>query len=172
MGVFWSCLIAFLSTAGIIRALRAVAPYVGLVDNPDGLRKRHEGQCLWWAVSRFTWALSCLMMAWTPVFEGLPWLMAGGLLLVGVGARDDYRPSLPKGALPPTSRRLYWRSTGPTCGSMTWVICPSTGACSADAPSVLFTVFTMVGIINAINLSDGVYGLAGTLTVWDHWRSS
>ena len=99
MDVFWGCLIAFLSTVGIIRALRAVAPYVGLVDNPDGLRKRHEGSVpLVGGIAIYLGFVSS-MMALTPVFEGLPWLMAGGLLLVGVGARDDYCP-ISAGAAP------------------------------------------------------------------------
>ena len=39
------CLIALLSTVGIIRAPRVVAPHVGLVDNPSAMK----AQCLWWA---------------------------------------------------------------------------------------------------------------------------
>jgi UDP-GlcNAc:undecaprenyl-phosphate/decaprenyl-phosphate GlcNAc-1-phosphate transferase len=166
MEVFWGCLIALLSTVGIIRALRAVAPHVGLVDNPDGLRKRHEGSVpLVGGIAIYLGFVSS-MMALTPVFEGLPWLMAGGLLLVGVGARDDYCPISAEGRLAAhivaallaiygADVRLYDLGNLSVGG----------GVLPLGVLSVPFTVFTMVGIINAINLSDGVDGLAGTLTV-------
>ena len=166
MGVFWSCLIAFLFTVGIIHALRVVAPYVGLVDNPDGLRKRHEGSVpLVGGIAIYLGFVSS-MMALTPVFEGLPWLMAGGLLLVSVGARDDYCPISAEGRLAAhiaaallaiygADVRLYDLGNLSVGG----------GVLPLGALSVPFTVFTMVAIINAINLSDGVDGLAGTLTV-------
>ena len=166
MDVFWGCLIAFLSTVGIIRALRAVAPYVGLGDNPDGLRKRHEGSVpLVGGIAIYLGFVSS-MMALTPVFEGLPWLMAGGLLLVGVGARDDCCPI-----------SAEWRLATHIAAALLAIygadvrlydlgnLSVGGGVLPLDVLSVPFTVLTMVGIINAINLSDGVDGLAGTLTV-------
>ena len=70
------------------------------------------------------------MVALTPPWEPLGWIMAGGLLLVGVGMLDDYF-AISRGArFAAQMGQLCWRSTGLMCDSMTWVICLSRGACS------------------------------------------
>ncbi|MGQ0593122.1 MAG: hypothetical protein ACT4QB_10865 [Gammaproteobacteria bacterium] len=165
MGVFSNCLIAFLSTIGIIVTLKAFAPRLGLVDNPVG-RKRHEGSVpLVGGIAIYLGFVSS-MTALTPVFVGLPWLMAGGLLLVVVGVRDGYCSISVEGrlvaqiaaallAIYGADVRLYDLGNVSLGG----------GVLPLGVLSVPFTVFTMLGIINAINLSDGTDGLAGTLTV-------
>lgn len=165
MRVFASCLIAFLATVVILFLLAHVAPRLGLVDNPGG-RKRHQGSVpLVGGIAIYLGFVSS-MAALTPVFEGLPWLMVGGLLVVGVGALDDYCP---------ISAR--WRF-GAQIGAALLAIYGADvqvydlgnlslggGVFALGVFSAPFTVFSTVGVINALNLSDGTDGLAGTITI-------
>jgi UDP-GlcNAc:undecaprenyl-phosphate GlcNAc-1-phosphate transferase len=106
------------------------------------------------------------MVALTPPWEPLGCIMAGGLLLVGVGMWDDYF-AISRGAriaaqigaallaIYAADVRLYDLGNLSLTGSML----------TLGMLSVPFTVFSIVGATNALNLIDGTDGLAGTLTV-------
>lgn len=165
MNVFSSCLIAFLATVGILFVLANVAQRLGLVDHPDP-RKRHQGSVPVVGGIAIYLGFVSSMAALTSVIEALPWLMAGGLLVVGVGVRDDYCP-ISAGwrfaaqigaallAIYGADVRLY------DLGNLSL----GGGVLTLGWFSVPFTVFSTVGVINAVNLSDGTDGLAGTITI-------
>ncbi len=166
MRVFSSCLIAFLATVAILFVLAHVARrFEWLVDKPEG-RKRHQGSVPVVGGIAIYLGFASSMAAPNPVFEGLPWLMAGGLLVVGVGALDDY-----------CKISCWWRFAVQTGAALLAIygadvrlydlgnLSLGGGVLTLGVFSVPFTVFSMVGVINALNLSDGTDGLAGTITI-------
>ncbi|MGH8611945.1 MAG: MraY family glycosyltransferase [Gammaproteobacteria bacterium] len=166
MRVFSSCLIAFLATVAILFVLAHVARrFEWLVDKPEG-RKRHQGAVPVVGGIAIYLGFASSMAAPNPVFEGLPWLMAGGLLVVGVGALDDYCPI-----------SAGWRFAAQTGAALLAIygadvrlydlgnLSLGGGVLTLGVFSMPFTVFSTVGVINALNLSDGTDGLAGTIAI-------
>ena len=165
MIVFFSCLIAFLATVAILFVLAPVARRLGLVDHPEG-RKRHQGSVPLVGGIAIYLGLVSSMAALPPVFEALPWLMAGGLLVVGVGALDDYCPISARWRVAVQIGAALLAIYGADVRVYDLGYLSLGGrVLTLGVFAVPFTVFSMVGVINALNLSDGTDGLAGTSTV-------
>ena len=91
----------------------------------------------------------------------------GRLLVVGVGVLDDYRPI-----------STMWRFAAQIGAALLAIygadvrlydlgnLSLGGGVLTLGVFSVPFTVFSTVGVINALNLSDGTDGLAGTITIF------
>ena len=157
-------IVAFAITALLIEVARRLAPAVGLIDSPCE-RKSHQGDIpLVGGIAIFAGLLLVLGFTGT-IFEHWPFFAAAALL-VGVGVWDD---AIGMSA----GLRLAFQATAVV------LIATLGGAYIADLGSILpilgtltlgwmaipFTVFAGVGIINAFNMSDGVDGLCGTLTL-------
>jgi UDP-GlcNAc:undecaprenyl-phosphate GlcNAc-1-phosphate transferase len=157
-----SLVVAFFLTAFLIWLLRPLAIKLGLVDNPDH-RKTHEGSIpLVGGIAMylgFTFALLTLNIS---LRDYRSFLAAAGLLII-VGVLDDFRELTPKKKFAAQivavvfmiswGKLIIWQ-LGPIIpwldmnlqlGSWDWVV----------------TLIGGLAIINAINLSDGLDGLAG-----------
>lgn len=150
--------VVFLLAMGLVPLLRPLAHAVGLLDRP-GRRKQHLG------VMPLTGGLS-IAVAW---LFGLYWLehslapyvslVAGMALMLFVGVVDD-RFGLPAGIKLLTQAlaagmMVVW-------GGLMVTSLGSTGL-SLGPWAAPFTVLCVVIMINAINMADGLDGLAGGL---------
>ncbi len=157
--------LALLVCCGLLHLLRPLAMRIGLVDEPGG-RRPHEGSVpLIGGVAMFCgFALAALtldmgLMAYRSFF-------AAAAILVVVGILDDMHELSSRvrfGAqILAATLMAYWG--GVVLGDLG-------GLVSGGAPfllsgwEIVFTVFCTVGVINALNMSDGVDGLAGGLSL-------
>lgn len=94
-----------------------------------------------------------------------PLLLAGGGLLVLVGALDDYFDF-------PAWPRLAAQALAALCLPLAGVVISDIGALTLSGQAlqlgvlaVPFTLFATVGMVNAFNMSDGIDGLSGSLSL-------
>lgn len=154
-------LIAIMSMAicmAIIPVMMHLAPYIGMVDSPDE-RKVHTV-----AVPRsggigIVIGLLIPLLIWLDTSRFSTSLIVGCLVLLLFGAWDDARSMRPAykfiGQFFAAIFVVYY-------GEVYVQYLPFLGA--KEIPAYLgqpFTVFAIVGMINALNLSDGLDGLAG-----------
>lgn len=155
----------FLMSLVLIHVFKNHARRIGLVDYPCD-RKRHCGEVplvggvgIFFAFA-FAIAMSDLELS------GIGALMVGSLVLITVGVMDDIKAlrSSPKFIAQITAATLMCLWGG--------VVLRDLGALSFDGSlftlgslAIPFTVFSTVGVINAINMSDGLDGLSGSITL-------
>lgn len=163
-------LAVFAATVAAVPPLAKRAERVGLVDAPGG-RKDHGGSvplvggiAIFLGVS----AGAALVAALPPMLLGGLLGMAGYLLL---GLADD-RFAL-GGGLKLAIQVAIATALVVASGSGIWTLGDLFGAGAIDLPSPwseAFAVFVIVGIVNAVNMADGVDGLAGgvvlTAVLW------
>ena len=156
-------LVAFLVTIVSLWLLRPVAISVGLVDRPGG-HKTHNGDIPLIGGIAMYLGVAASILLFKPLSAWLPFLTAGGLLLL-VGALDDYRE------LRVSSRILTQLVAGVIMAvgadNVLWSLgdLGGTGIIELGALAMPFTVLCVIGAINAMNMSDGVDGLAGSLAL-------
>ncbi len=156
--------IGFIITGIFIWQFIPVAQYVGLVDKPGG-HKTHQGFIpVIGGMAMFLGILSSFL------FFNIPWVQVESVLLAGIlvlviGSIDDkYFLS------------FYIRFAAQIGAALILVIGSNTLLTDVGhliTESTLFlgswtiplTIFAIVGVINAVNLSDGLDGLAGGLSV-------
>lgn len=161
--------IAFVATVALIYALRPVALHFGLTDKP-GNRKRHDGEVpLIGGIAVFLAVIAAVVLgraAGSPLSDHLLALFAGSFLLVIVGAYDDVRelPAWLRLAAQATAAlfMVYW---GDNLLADLGAIAPGGDTVGLGRFAISFTVFATVGIINAVNMSDGLDGLSGNLSL-------
>ncbi len=155
--------VAVLTTFVILWALQKVAPRIGLIDHPLG-RKDHEeptpstgGIAMLLGIA----LTSAMFGQWTPQWM---YFLAAGALLILIGVLDDLYDL------------KWWVRVIAQCAAVLVMVygglrvehvgqivgMKSTGLGSWSVP---FTMFATVGVINAINMSDGVDGLAGGIVL-------
>jgi UDP-GlcNAc:undecaprenyl-phosphate/decaprenyl-phosphate GlcNAc-1-phosphate transferase len=168
MGEIQGFLLALAITAAAIPALARWAPSWGLVDAP-GIRKTHEGEipvvgglamgAAFLAVYVCIGALTDT--AWAP---SMPLSGAVAITLVG-GVLDDRHDigSLPKFAFQIAAALLIAWSGDALLTHVGRLM--STELFTLGHWSLPLTVFALVGVMNAINLADGLDGLAGALAL-------
>jgi len=157
--------LAFLVCCALLYGLRPVAVRIGLVDEPTGRKSHHGAVPLVGGVAMFCgFALAALtldigLMAYRSFF-------AAAAILVMVGILDDMHEL--------SSRARFGAQILAAALMAYWggVVLHDLGALGgADGPfllsgwEIVFTVFATVGVINALNMSDGVDGLAGGLSL-------
>jgi len=156
---------AFSVSALLIHVLKRYAVRVGLVDYPCE-RKRHCGEVpLIGGVAIFLAFAMCLLISDLRVMDHAA-LLSGSMLLVVIGVVDDIK------VLPSRPRFLAQIiAAGVMC---VWgdVVLRDLGVLSFDGSlftlgslAIPFTIFATVGVINAVNMSDGIDGLSGSLAV-------
>ncbi|MGQ0800778.1 MAG: MraY family glycosyltransferase [Pseudomarimonas sp.] len=152
---------ATLSWALMLGLLR-VAPALGLMDHPVG-RKDHAAATP--VVGGIAVIVTVVVLAWL-LYEDksrLPAFSLAALILLVVGVLDDLYDI-----------RWYWRITAQAGAALVMIYIGGVqveqigplvgrGQLSLGWLSVPFTVFATVGLINAINMADGIDGLAGAL---------
>ena len=157
--------LAFVVCCGLLHLLRPVALRIGLVDEPSE-RKSHQGSVpLVGGVAMFCgFALAALTLdVGLTAYRGF---FAASAILVVVGILDDMRE---------LSSRVRFGAQILAAGIMAYwggVVLVDLGALGDGGNAFLlssweiaFTVFATVGVINALNMSDGVDGLAGGLSL-------
>ncbi len=158
------CFLALTFTAVLVEIARRLAPVVGLVDSPCE-RKAHQGDIpLVGGIAIFS-GLLIVALSFGIMADHLVFFVAASVL-VAVGVWDDkkgisplLRLALQAGAV------LIIATFGETVISDLGNIIPVVGTIELNWMAIPFTVFAGVGVINAFNMTDGVDGLCGTLTL-------
>jgi UDP-GlcNAc:undecaprenyl-phosphate GlcNAc-1-phosphate transferase len=169
--LYISMTISFAITTFLVMVFRPLARTVGLVDVPNE-RKVHTGEiplvggiAIFCAV--FIAHLSSLFFA--PIGDVVvdygTFYTAGGLLLV-VGMIDDFRHLSPTFRLisEVVAALLISLSAGAVVNDL-GALSPSGSGVTLGFFAIPFTVFATVGVVNAVNMSDGLDGLAGGLAL-------
>ena len=161
MSLFLSLMLALFVTMALIPALVRISPWLGTIDTPDP-RKVHAVP-----ISR-AGGIGIVIGTLTPVmvFLGVDTLVQsyvlGGLLLMVFGAWDDSREL---GHYPKFAGQFLAVGAVVFYGDL-WVSQLPFGL--PDLPPWLgqpFTMIAMVGVVNALNHSDGLDGLAAGETL-------
>lgn len=156
---------AFSVSAVLIHVFKNHAVRVGLVDYPCE-RKRHCGEVpLIGGIAIYLTFAICLLISDLSVQEHAA-LLTGSLILIVVGIVDDRK------ALSSRSRFLAQIFTAGLMCVWGDVVLYDLGVLSFDGTlfilgglAVPFTIFATVGVINAVNMSDGIDGLSGSLAL-------
>jgi len=157
-------LIAFVVTCASIFALRPVAAKVGLLDVPGGRKTHHDATPLVGGIGIFLGILAMTIFNHGMLSSFAPLLSLSALILF-IGTIDDAKDLMPAG-----------RMTGHSLVALvmtvvTEVQLKSLGElmCCSDFQlgilSIPITIFATVGVINAINMTDGIDGLSGGMVV-------
>jgi UDP-GlcNAc:undecaprenyl-phosphate GlcNAc-1-phosphate transferase len=167
-------LVWFLATCSAtllaILVLRPLAIAAGLVDLPDA-RKTHRGAVpLVGGIGIFL-VVACVYllpaaMGTFIVDERVASFFTGALLLVVVGAIDDYTElsSLVRFAAQ-TAAALIMVYGGGVILADVGALLPDGDIMSLGVLAVPFTIFATLGVINALNMSDGLDGLSSSLAL-------
>lgn len=171
ISILISATLAFSVTTGVIFGIRPVARQLRLVDIPNE-RKVHDGEIpLVGGIAIFAGVLCSHIV--TVVFASAPTInepylgfYVGAVILLLVGVIDDYRE------LPPTTRLVAQGIAGLMMTLAGGVVVRELGTLEPfgstlelGAVAIPFTVFATIAVINAVNMSDGLDGLAGSLTL-------
>ena len=163
--MFWY-VFAFLATVFFIKILCIPARCVGLVDIPAG-RKDHQGEipligglAIFFAVMLAVFFQEPLRLSFISIFPS-------AALIVIIGVCDD------KSNLTPGIRLLAQMASSLLAIYLGDLSITHLGDLFGRGPvslgrwSVSYTVFCMVGIMNAVNMLDGIDGLAGGVVLAD-----
>ncbi len=159
-----SHVIAFAVTLTLLRVLMPLARRIDLVDCPGG-RKCHDGPvpliggiAMFWG---FLFAVLTLDVSLAPLRA----LFAGSALLVLVGVLDDFHELSSRtrfiGQIMAALAMIYWG--GVRLGHLGHLV--SSGLFTLRPWEAPVTAFATVGVINALNMADGLDGLAGSLAL-------
>ncbi|MBY4949083.1 undecaprenyl/decaprenyl-phosphate alpha-N-acetylglucosaminyl 1-phosphate transferase [Cupriavidus respiraculi] len=161
---FWVPVFAFAVCVMAILLLRPFASVSGLVDLPDA-RKRHHGAVPLVggiALTVAVWAGALLFLR----TQGYYVALLGGLTTLAlVGVLDDSR------GLPPVAKLVFQLFAAILMTSWGGVYLGSLGDLFAKREIILgnwgipLTLFAAVSVVNAMNMSDGLDGLAGGLAL-------
>lgn len=151
---------AILTTIFALNFLRKLALRIDLVDFP-GERKKHVGSVpLIGGLSMFAGVLVSLLIIPTDT-DFIKYLLLALFTLVVVGAFDDYKN------IPVWVRFLFQTIAAFLMIVIAGINIESLGDLNNSGVivlkqwSMLFTFFAVIGSINAINMMDGIHGLAG-----------
>lgn len=157
-------------TAMLIFLLRPVAMRVGLVDVPDR-RKNHHGPIpLVGGVAIFASVLAaCLIPQLTGLSLRVPEVLSfavASVILVGVGLADDLVELSPAARfVAETVAALVMVFGADVILSDLGHMNLSGGKLELGIAALPFTVFATIGVINALNMCDGLDGLSGSQTL-------
>lgn len=163
-------LVSLLATVVLIFVLRPLAVRVGLVDIPNERKSHREPTPLVGGLAIFAGLAVGFFLCRdgpVPLTEREIYSFFGaGLLLVVVGLVDDFLELSPAvrlvaqvlaALLMVFGAQVYLKDLG----TMT----PDGGLLPLGIFAVPFTVFAALGVINALNMCDGLDGLSGSLTL-------
>jgi len=160
-----SYLLAFGVAILLLRVLARVASHINLVDHPSE-RKDHQGAVPLIGGLAMFMAFSFAALTLAVPISHLRSFFAGAALLVLVGVLDDMRE------LSSTARFATQIIAALLMTQLGGVVLHNFGAIGWDGDwfelggwSVPLSVFATVGVINALNMSDGIDGLAGSVSL-------
>ena len=156
--------LGMLLTLVVTPALIWAAHNYGLLDHPDERKQHRDAIPLVGGLAMaFAFVVSAAWhLASTDVFWGL---LAAVSIIVAVGFLDDWREASVRlrfaaQAIAALIMALFAGAQLDTLGDLFGF-----GTVALGAFAVPFTVFAMVGVANAVNMSDGLDGLAGGLAL-------
>jgi UDP-GlcNAc:undecaprenyl-phosphate GlcNAc-1-phosphate transferase len=161
--ILLSVVITCFATVLLVGLLKGVAPALGLLDRPGGRKHHHLPTPL---IGGVAMALA-LGVCWALVPAVRPhwsiWL--GFVMLVALGVADDRRPLSPRFKLGVQALAgflvvSYAGLSLPDVGLLAPGWEPKFGWFAAP-----LAIFAILSVINGINMSDGVDGLAGSLSL-------
>jgi len=161
---YFYLLSAFLITGTSLFVLKPVAIRIGLVDIPGGRKTHLNATPLVGGLGIF-FGIFCITMLIPDVSLQYSPLLSLSALILFMGAVDDAKELTP-----------FIRMTGHSLVALAMVIVAgveldSLGSLLFSSPidlgvlSIPVTVFATIGVLNAINMSDGVDGLSGGLVI-------
>jgi UDP-GlcNAc:undecaprenyl-phosphate GlcNAc-1-phosphate transferase len=159
-----SYLTAFAATFALLWVLRSLAPRIGLVDQPAGHRHHEHATPLVGGLAMFCGFLFAVLALPTPLSSFRPFFV-GAALLVIVGVLDDMHELSSRARfaaqIVASLLMIYWG--GVVLTDLGYLM--TENLFTLGRYSVPLTVFATVGVINALNMSDGMDGLAGSLAL-------
>src|SRR3569832_2197943 len=160
VGTVLTLLTAMMVVMCMIHILPTLACRIGLVDEPNS-RKQQEG-CIHLIGGL---AIYCGFIAGISLFYTAPWLkfaslVFGGLMLVLVGMLDDLLYLRKRVRIPAqvAAALLMVVIGGKVLRDLGWL--GFGDLLSLSVLAIPFTIFCTVGVVNAVNLSVGLDGLA------------
>lgn len=160
-----SALIGFLCGLLILRTLEPVARHIGLVDHPRVDKVHDLPTPLVGGIAMFI-AFALAVLSFDVSLSPYRLLFAGALILVVVGVLDDFREFSPRQrfAAQIAASLTMTVGAGVVIGDLGRLISPD-WTLSLGVLAVPVTLFSTVGVINAVNMSDGLDGLAASLVL-------
>ena len=159
----WSILLSFLVTVVLIAALRRSAGTLGLLEQPGEHRKHSAATPLVGGIALFGGILTGWMLS-PP--DQLPVLLLCSLLVVATGVWDDrhqtpclvrFGGQIAAAVIMVAIGEITLRDLG--------YLSTSEYLFYLGRWSLLLTIFAAVGVMNALNMADGMDGLAGSLSL-------
>jgi len=157
-------LIGLAATALLIPVLARVAPKLGLLDHPGGRKDHGAAVPLVGGL-----AMGAVFLACFGIFrvsgEVSLWFGAAVAIMLLCGALDDHQElgSMPKFSFQIVAAWLLAQFGGATLFHLGDLV--SADQLDLGAAAIPFTVFAVVGVMNAVNMADGIDGLAGGLAL-------
>lgn len=155
---------AFAITGGSLLALKPLAVRIGLVDIPGGRKTHLNATPLVGGLGIFL-GIVCISLVIPAISAEFRPLLSLSALILFIGTVDDAKE------LTPFVRMLGHSLVALAMAVVAGVELNSLGALVSNQPinlgvlTIPLTVFATVGVINAINMSDGIDGLSGGLVI-------
>lgn len=157
-------LAGFGATALLIPPLGRIAPRLGLLDHPGG-RKRHSGAVpLVGGIAMMAAFVACFFAF--GLFRTVTVYLPAAAALMAVGGLLDDRHELgpvPKLGVQIVAALVLAQVGGALLVHLGELVRP--GLLVLGALALPFSVFAIVGVMNAVNMADGIDGLAGGLSL-------
>jgi len=162
---FWQAsLIAMISALCAIKILWPIAIDINLVDIPDD-RKQHDGSVPLIGGLSIYFGLMVAIYITQPLPDNLFYLLMTASLVFLIGLLDDLK-----------DLGIWPRILVQIISCLLLVLFTDTCITSLGSPfgsneielgklAIPFTIFAVVGLVNAFNMSDGIDGLAGSLAI-------
>jgi len=154
-------LIAFVATGASIYALKPVAAKIGLLDIPGGRKTHIDATPLVGGLGIFIGILVMSVLT-TDTFSNFRSFLSLSALILFIGTIDDAKD------LTPAVRTIGHSLVALVMAIVAEIQLTSfgellfSGNFQLGVLSVPITIFATVGVINAINMSDGIDGLSGS----------
>ena len=162
---FWQAsLIAMISVLCAIKILRPIALDINLVDIPDD-RKQHDGNVPLVGGLSIYFGLMIAIYITQPLPDNLFYLLMTASLILLIGLLDDLK-----------DLGIWPRILVQIISCVLLLLFTDTYITSLGSPfgsneielgklAIPFTIFAVIGLVNAFNMSDGIDGLAGSLAI-------
>ncbi len=156
---------AFGLTLLLLWVLQPIANHIGLVDHPGGRKHHAKPTPLIGGIAIITAFFLAALASGLPL-SPFRAFFGGALILVMVGVMDDLRELLPRSRFLAQlgAGLLMTVGAGVVLGDLGYLFGPDR-LMGLGLLAIPFTLFATTGLMNAINMSDGVDGLSASLVL-------
>lgn len=155
-------LLAFLFTGMSLMSLKPMAGKMGLIDQPGGRKTHFRATPLVGGLGIYVGVIFTSTLLPGVMFEYAPLLLLAGIVLV-MGAIDDVKDLTPRTRLVGHSLIALAMAVAAGVQLEDFGHILTASVLELGWLSVPITIFATVGVINAINMTDGIDGLSGSL---------